>query len=105
MRCSQAYPTVGTPAYVYNWENSAPAVALLLAEATDFKERRYVADIRAFLSIWLKGGKSSVEYTPHLLAWTAGGVCPFSPAVLVHTSPHTHHCDAADCVLTRQLRP
>lgn len=35
--CLQAYPAEGTPAYIFNWENTGPAVALLLAQATDYK--------------------------------------------------------------------
>jgi hypothetical protein len=33
----QAYPGVGTPAYIYNWENSGLAVAVLLAQATNYQ--------------------------------------------------------------------
>ena len=35
----QAYPVGGTPAYIYNWENSGPAVALLLAKASNYAVR------------------------------------------------------------------
>ena len=42
---AQAYPGAGTPAYIYNWENSGPAVALLLARATDYKVRCFAAPV------------------------------------------------------------
>lgn len=71
---TSVYPTSGTPAYIYNWENSAPAVALLLAQATKYKVSNYVRQAESFLSAWLEGVPGNIQYTPRLLAWTAGGV-------------------------------
>ncbi len=38
-----------------------------------FKVKTYTSDVGAFLRIWLEEN-SEVTYTPHLLAWTEGGV-------------------------------
>ena len=37
------------------------------------QEKAYTADVEAFLHIWLQES-AQVQYTPHLLAWTEGGV-------------------------------
>lgn len=53
---AQAYPGAGTPAYVFNWENSGPAVALLLARATDYKVLQATATCDSSHCIgWIQG--------------------------------------------------
>ena len=53
------------------WQNVKPSV--LNPAAVLLQEKAYVADVEAFLHIWLQES-AQVQYTPHLLAWTEGGV-------------------------------
>lgn len=68
------------PTYVFDWQNLGPAVALLLAEATNWQPAsytvdgirpEYLSDLEGFLDNWMNRFNSeSVHYTPQLLAWT-----------------------------------
>jgi hypothetical protein len=54
------------------------------------QEKAYVADVDAFLHIWLQES-AQVRYTPHLLAWTDGGV-RVPPGILFPAWPVSLDC-------------
>ena len=54
-----------------------------------------MADVDAFLHIWLQES-AQVRYTPHLLAWTDGGV-RFPPGILFPAWPFPWTVGAEAC--------